>query len=70
MGKIVEQRGDPSRFSKDPNYQPSKLGLNIQAVFKKSPDAQSLAIRRTLPLSISAKDLECRCPKLKPNRYI
>lgn len=68
MGKIVEQRTESSRYSKDPNYHPSKLSLNVQAVFKKSPDVQSLAVRRTIPLSVSAKDLECLCPKLKPNK--
>lgn len=70
MAKIVETRNDANRYSKDGQYQPSKLSVNIQSVFKKSPDSQQLTVRRTLPLIVSAKDLECRCPKLKPNKLV
>lgn len=68
MGRIVER---DSRFAKDSPYQSSaKYNIQIQAVFKKSQDSAGTVVRKTVPLIVSAKDLECRCPKLKPNRYV
>lgn len=68
MGRIVER---DSRFAKDSPYQTSaKYNIQIQAVFKKSQESASTTVRKTVPLIVSAKDLECRCPKLKPNRYV
>ena len=69
MCKIIE-RNEPNRYSKDPQYQSSKFSISIQAVFKKSQDSVYSVVRRTVPLLISAKDLECRCPKIKANKYV
>lgn len=66
MGRILER--DNSRYTKDSSYQSAKFNIQIQAVFKKSQDSASTTVRKTVPLIISAKDLECRCPKLKANR--
>lgn len=70
MGRIVERdaRTEANRFVKDPSYQPVKYSIIIQAVFKKSQDSVATTVRKTVPLIVSVKDLECRCPKLKPNR--
>lgn len=70
MGRIIDRdsRNEPNRFAKDSPYQSAKFNINIQAVFKKSQDSASTTARKTVPLIVSAKDLECRCPKLKPNR--
>lgn len=65
MGRIVER--DNGR-SKDSPYQSNKFNIQIQAVFKKSTESPAMNVRKTVPLIISAKDLECRCPKLKANR--
>ncbi|XP_031627565.1 netrin-B [Contarinia nasturtii] len=66
MGRIVER--EPSRYAKDSPYQSTKFNIQIQAVFKKSQDSAATTVRKSVPLIISAKDLECRCPKLKANR--
>lgn len=67
MGRIVER--EPSRYAKDSPYQSTKFNIQIQAVFKKSQDSAATTVRKTVPLIVSAKDLECRCPKLKANRW-
>lgn len=66
MGRIVER--EPSRYAKDSPYQSTKFNIQIQAVFKKSHDSAATTVRKIVPLVVSAKDLECRCPKLKANR--
>lgn len=66
MGRIVER--EPNRYAKDTPYQSTKFNIQIQAVFKKSQDSAATTVRKTVPLIISAKDLECRCPRLKANR--
>lgn len=67
MGRIVER--EPSRYAKDSPYQSTKFNIQIQSVFKKSQDSAATTVRKTVPLIISAKDLECRCPRLKANRW-
>lgn len=71
MGRITERdiRNEP-RFNKDTSYQSAKFGIQIQAVFKKTHDSASTTVRKIVPLLISAKDLECRCPKLRANRQV
>lgn len=69
MGRVVE-RTEPSRYGKDAQHQTPKFNINIQAVFKKTQDSASTTVRKTVPLTISAKDLECQCPKLKANRFV
>lgn len=66
MGRLVER--DPSRYAKDSPYQSTKFNIQIQSVFKKSQDSLATTVRKSVPLIVSAKDLECRCPKLKANR--
>lgn len=68
MGRIVER--EPNRYAKDTPYQSTKFNIQIQAVFKKSQDSAATTVRKTVPLIISAKDLECRCPRLKANRWV
>lgn len=67
MGRIVE-RNEPNRYGKENSYQSTKLNIQIQAVFKKTQESASTTVRKTVPLIISAKELECRCPKLRVNR--
>lgn len=69
MGRVVE-RTDSNRYGKDSQYQTPKFNINIQAVFKRTQDSASTTVRKTVPLIISAKDLECQCPKLKANRFV
>lgn len=66
MGRIVER--EPNRYAKDSPYQSTKFNIQIQAVFKKSQDSAATTVRKIVPLIVSAKDLECRCPRLKANR--
>lgn len=70
MGRIVERdaRSESNRFTKDSTQSSVKYSINIQTVFKKTQDSAGSTARKTVPLIVSAKDLECRCPKLKPNR--
>lgn len=66
MGRIIDR--DARSYSKGSTYQNSKFNIQIQAVFKKSKESVATTVRKIVPLIISAKDLECRCPKIRSNR--
>lgn len=72
MAKIID-RNTPSETSNPTKDQAlTKFIISVQAVFKKSSGGiLGTASRRTpITLVIPTKDLECRCPKLKTNKWV
>lgn len=45
-----------------------RLSLNVQAVYKRGP--RSRLRRGPAPLYVRARDLACKCPKLKINKLV
>lgn len=61
MGKVVGREA-----SADPRGEWARLALSVQAVYKRAP--RSRLRRGTVALHVRARDLACKCPKLKINK--